>query len=144
VNDPAGTTTISGQSAHSLKLSFGFSPRSCAAVSGSHPRIDKETAAGPLHGDAAGTAGFTGGATAAVCGPAVGFGGSGAGQGNSAGAVGGAAVVGCPAGLAGAVTGALAAVCASGNAATTGMLPLEAATAGLAGARKIRSPLVSS
>ena len=34
---PAGTTTISGQSAHSLKLSFGFSARSSAAVSGAPP-----------------------------------------------------------------------------------------------------------
>ena len=32
VNEPAGTTTISGQLAHSLKLSFGRSARSCEAV----------------------------------------------------------------------------------------------------------------
>jgi transposase len=34
VNAPAGTTTISGQFSHSRNVSFGFSARSCASVSG--------------------------------------------------------------------------------------------------------------
>jgi hypothetical protein len=65
---PAGTTTISGQFAHSRKLSFGFSPRSCAAVSGAAHPDGNEAVTGPLHGSPTGTAGVTGGATAATAG----------------------------------------------------------------------------
>jgi hypothetical protein len=43
---PAGTTTISGQLSHSLKLSFGFSPRSAATDSGAAHRDASETAMG--------------------------------------------------------------------------------------------------
>src|SRR5215468_12248285 len=70
VNDPAGTTTISGQSAHSRNVSLGFSPRSCAAVSGAAHRDANETVTGPLHGSAsagfAASAGRTGSVTATL------------------------------------------------------------------------------
>src|SRR5450759_2548329 len=41
VKDPFGTTTISGQESHSLKLSFGFKACSISGVSGCTPFIAK-------------------------------------------------------------------------------------------------------
>src|SRR5215467_7564996 len=40
VNEPAGTTTISGHLSHSLKTSLGLSPHSSPAVSGFGARND--------------------------------------------------------------------------------------------------------
>src|SRR5262245_37659661 len=80
--DPAGTATISGQLAPSLKVSRGRSPHSSAAVSGFAARaVGNATVAAPQGAGgaaglgstagaaadpAAGGAGATGGATAAV------------------------------------------------------------------------------
>jgi hypothetical protein len=41
MNEPFGTTTISGHASHSLKLSFGFSACSISGVSGSTPFVAK-------------------------------------------------------------------------------------------------------
>src|SRR6516164_8341238 len=50
---PAGSTTSSGQLAHSRKLSFGLSAHSSAADSGAAPRDDGETVLTPPQGAAA-------------------------------------------------------------------------------------------
>jgi hypothetical protein len=65
VKRPTGTTTISGQAAHSLKTSFGLSAHSSSANNGVAARDDTDTATegrGPPHGEP----GRTGGATAAI------------------------------------------------------------------------------
>jgi hypothetical protein len=54
-------------------MSFGFNPRSCATVNGAVHRDGNDAVTGPLHRLSAGTAGETGGAMTAVCGPSAGF-----------------------------------------------------------------------
>src|SRR5260370_31802671 len=70
----AGTTTSSGQLAHSRKLSFGLSAHSSAADSGAAPRDDSGTVLTPPQGPAAAggttsgpTTGGIGGTISAVC-----------------------------------------------------------------------------
>jgi hypothetical protein len=46
MNEPFGTTTISGQTSHSLKLSFGFNACSRSGVSGSTPLVAKNCCGG--------------------------------------------------------------------------------------------------
>src|SRR6202035_4179146 len=65
VNEPAGTTSISGHLSHSLKLSLGFSARSAAAASGQALCGDCDTVTAPPQGSAGD--GTIGGATIAPC-----------------------------------------------------------------------------
>src|SRR5215467_7996013 len=71
VNEPAGTTTISGHLSHSLKTSLGLRPHSSPAVSGFGARNDDRdtlTAAALPHG-VTGSGGFTPAAATAAPGP---------------------------------------------------------------------------
>src|SRR5882724_11534704 len=64
VNEPAGTTTISGQLTHSLKLSFGLRVRSSSGVSGCTPFSGKNCRGSGAGGDCA----------CSIMGPGLGFG----------------------------------------------------------------------
>src|SRR5262245_51888326 len=95
---PVGTTTISGQSGHSLKVSFGFKQRGLPATSASIPsqRADGCTimsAAG--FGLGAASAGFGAGASSAGFGgtASAGFGGGWAGLAGAKAGKGGVAVI---------------------------------------------------
>ena len=50
MKEPFGTTTISGQASHSLKLSFGFSDCSISGVSGCTPFTAKNCRGGDAGG----------------------------------------------------------------------------------------------
>jgi hypothetical protein len=61
VNEPFGTTTISGQASHSLKLSFGLSACSISGVSGCTPFAAKNCRGAEVDGicvDCSGAGGF--------------------------------------------------------------------------------------
>jgi hypothetical protein len=64
MNEPAGTTTISGHFSHSLNMSFGLSAHCSLADSGCAEREDRDASVVPPQGPA----GTIGGTTAATCG----------------------------------------------------------------------------